>query len=112
MGADNEGDEQKNECGFLMIEKVYGFTFRCDQVWPTRVDEGAAINLQCNSSILVLVPPKVKTSTKAYAVEQACKRGIMRDPESGFLLCAKCYDRMKKMSLVDNGKKVDGKEIQ
>lgn len=95
-----------------MLEKVYGFTFRCDQMWPTRVDGGVAINLQCNSSILVLVPLKVKTSTKAYAVGEACKRGIMRDPETGFLLCAKCYDRMKKMSLVNDVKKVDEKDIQ
>ena len=94
-----------------MLEKVYGFTFRCDQVGPTLVDAGSAINLQCNSSLLVLVPPKLKTPVKAYAVAEACKRGIMRDPDSGFLLCAKCYDRLQKMSIRnDNGKKVGEKE--
>ena len=96
-----------------MIEKVYGFTFRCDQVWPTLVGGGGAINLQCNSSVLVLVPPKVKTSTKAYAVTEACKRGIMRNPDTGFLLCAKCYDRLQQMLIKsDNGKKVDVKQIK
>lgn len=89
-----------------MIQKVYGFTFRCDQIWPTRVDDGAAINLQCKSSVLVLVPPKVKTAAKAYAIDEACKRGIMRDPDTGALLCVKCFDRLEKMlANTDNGKK-------